>query len=92
MAVSTTVTVNSRESWLTGNENCRGQQEAVSETTLPDHDPSCYLCPGNKRAQGDTNPNYESTFVFVNDYSAVKEDQAEYHPGVKAASELHILC
>jgi hypothetical protein len=33
----------------------------------------CYLCPGNERAQGDTNPNYESTFVFVNDYSAVKE-------------------
>lgn len=38
----------------------------------------CYLCPGNKRAQGDSNPQYESTFVFVNDYSAVKEDQAEY--------------
>jgi len=44
------------------------------------HDPSCYLCPGNKRAQGDSNPTYENTFVFVNDYSAVKEDQAEYMP------------
>ncbi|KAJ9629710.1 galactose-1-phosphate uridyl transferase [Taxawa tesnikishii (nom. ined.)] len=42
--------------------------------------PQCYLCPGNKRAQGDTNPQYESTFVFVNDYSAVKEEQAEYNP------------
>jgi galactose-1-phosphate uridylyltransferase len=38
----------------------------------------CYLCPGNKRAQGDVNPKYENTFVFVNDYSAVKESQAEY--------------
>jgi UDPglucose--hexose-1-phosphate uridylyltransferase len=38
----------------------------------------CYLCPGNKRAQGDLNPQYKSTFVFVNDYSAVKEEQAEY--------------
>lgn len=57
---------------------CRGQQESPSKTTLPTHDPECYLCPGNKRAQGDVNPNYESTFVFVNDYSAVKEEQAHY--------------
>ncbi|KAG8632124.1 hypothetical protein KVT40_001264 [Elsinoe batatas] len=56
----------------------QGQQEAASKTTLPDYDPSCYLCPGNKRAQGDSNPQYESTFVFVNDYSAVKQDQAAY--------------
>ena len=56
----------------------RGQQEAASKTTLPGYDPSCYLCPGNKRAQGDTNPQYDSTFVFVNDYSAVNEGQAEY--------------
>lgn len=40
----------------------------------------CYLCPGNKRAQGDTNPKYDSTFVFVNDYSAVREQQAQYDP------------
>jgi UDPglucose--hexose-1-phosphate uridylyltransferase len=26
------------------------------------------------------NPKYENTFVFVNDYSAVKESQAEYTP------------
>lgn len=64
---------------LTVNARSRGQQEAASQTTLPDYDPSCYLCPGNKRAQGDTNPKYDNTFVFVNDYSAVKEEQAEYH-------------
>ena len=57
----------------------RGQQEQASTITLPQYDPNCYLCPGNKRAGGQTvNPNYESTFVFVNDYSAVKEEQAEY--------------
>jgi UDPglucose--hexose-1-phosphate uridylyltransferase len=38
------------------------------------------LCPGNTRAQGDRNPQYESTFTFVNDYSAVKEQQQEYQP------------
>ncbi|KAJ5175939.1 Galactose-1-phosphate uridylyltransferase [Penicillium canariense] len=56
----------------------QGQQESPSKTTLPNYDPACYLCPGNKRAQGDTNPKYDSTFVFVNDYSAVKEEQAAY--------------
>ncbi|EAW18725.1 UDP-glucose:hexose-1-phosphate uridylyltransferase [Aspergillus fischeri NRRL 181] len=58
----------------------QGQQESPSKTTLPAYDPACYLCPGNKRAQGDTNPKYEKTFVFVNDYSAVKEEQASYNP------------
>ncbi|KAI9045820.1 UDP-glucose:hexose-1-phosphate uridylyltransferase [Aspergillus affinis] len=56
----------------------QGAQESPSKTTLPTYDPACYLCPGNKRAQGDSNPKYEKTFVFVNDYSAVKEEQAPY--------------
>jgi len=58
----------------------RGQQEAPSKNELPEYDPECYLCPGNKRAQGEQNPTYQNTFVFVNDYSAVKEEQAEYEP------------
>jgi UDPglucose--hexose-1-phosphate uridylyltransferase len=49
--------------------------------------PQCYLCPGNKRAQGDINPKYEKTFVFVNDYSAVKDEQADYHPENKDGSK-----
>ncbi|CAK7266429.1 galactose-1-phosphate uridyl transferase [Sporothrix epigloea] len=58
----------------------QGQQEEPSKQMLPAYDPQCYLCPGNRRAQGDANPNYDGTFVFVNDYSAVKETQAEYTP------------
>jgi UDPglucose--hexose-1-phosphate uridylyltransferase len=34
----------------------------------------CYLCPGNKRASGALNPQYTSTFVFTNDFSALLED------------------
>ncbi|OBT39333.1 hypothetical protein VE00_10474 [Pseudogymnoascus sp. WSF 3629] len=60
-----------------------GQQESPSKSTLPEYDPTCYLCPKNKRAQGDQNPDYKNTFVFVNDYSAVKESQAEYSPQAK---------
>ncbi|KAK4110924.1 galactose-1-phosphate uridylyltransferase [Canariomyces notabilis] len=58
----------------------QGQQEAPSKNELPEYDPKCYLCPGNKRAQGDSNPEYQNTFAFVNDYSAVKEEQQEYRP------------
>ncbi|QSS52060.1 galactose-1-phosphate uridylyltransferase [Histoplasma capsulatum var. duboisii H88] len=56
----------------------QGQQEAPSKTELPVYDPACYLCPGNQRAQGDQNPQYKNTFIFLNDYSAVKEEQAAY--------------
>ncbi|SPN98491.1 probable galactose-1-phosphate uridylyltransferase [Cephalotrichum gorgonifer] len=58
----------------------QGQQEGAAKIDLPEYDPKCYLCPGNQRAQGDSNPQYTETFVFVNDYSAVKESQAEYTP------------
>ncbi|KAI1373999.1 galactose-1-phosphate uridylyltransferase [Hypoxylon crocopeplum] len=56
----------------------QGQQEAPGVVTLPEYDPRCYLCPRNSRAQGDANPDYRQTFVFVNDYSAVKEQQQDY--------------
>lgn len=62
----------------------QGQQEAPSKNQLPNYDPECYLCPRNKRAQGDENPDYKNTLVFVNDYSAVKEEQAEYKPEAKS--------
>ncbi|KAF2188575.1 galactose-1-phosphate uridylyltransferase [Zopfia rhizophila CBS 207.26] len=64
----------------------QGLQESPSRTTLPEYDPECYLCPGNKRAQGQQNPKFDRTFVFVNDFSAVKEEQTEYHPEGKDGS------
>ncbi|CAD6499765.1 BgTH12-03873 [Blumeria graminis f. sp. triticale] len=58
----------------------QGQNETLNKEMPLDYDPSCYLCPGNKRAQGDINPKYNETFMFLNDYSAVKEAQPIYHP------------
>ncbi|RKF80270.1 Galactose-1-phosphate uridylyltransferase [Golovinomyces cichoracearum] len=58
----------------------QGQHESPSASLLPDYDPTCYLCPGNKRAQGDINPSYTETFTFVNDYSALQESQTDYKP------------
>jgi UDPglucose--hexose-1-phosphate uridylyltransferase len=43
---------------------------------LPAHDPSCYLCPGNVRANGERNPGYTETFVFTNDFAALRPDVA----------------
>jgi len=49
-----------------------GQVESDSGAAAPEYDPECYLCPGNARAGGVRNPKYTSTFVFDNDFAALK--------------------
>ena len=44
--------------------------------TRPAHAPACYLCPGNSRAGGARNPDYDATFVFTNDFAALAERPA----------------
>lgn len=48
-----------------------GQVEAAPPVARPRYDPECYLCPGSMRAGGERNPDYESTFVFDNDFGAL---------------------
>ena len=43
------------------------------------YDPECYLCPGNTRAGGETNPPYDSIFTFVNDYARIAARLAGCH-------------
>jgi UDPglucose--hexose-1-phosphate uridylyltransferase len=50
----------------------QGQIEETTAALLPDYDPDCYLCPGNGRAGGASNPIYKSTFVFENDFPAMR--------------------
>lgn len=52
----------------------QGQVEKLPTDQRPAYDPKCYLCPGNQRAGSATNPKYDSTFVFVNDFSALLPD------------------
>lgn len=52
----------------------QGQVEKPQVDQRPQYDPNCYLCPGNERADGTTNPAYESTYVFINDFSAILPD------------------
>jgi len=52
----------------------RGQLEANPFAPAPMYDPTCYLCPGNERAGGARNPKYQTTFVFTNDFAALKPE------------------
>lgn len=56
----------------------QGQNETVSNIRLPEFDPTCYLCPGNVRANGEQNPDYKGSFVFENDFAALKQDEIEF--------------
>jgi UDPglucose--hexose-1-phosphate uridylyltransferase len=49
----------------------QGQIEAPDIAVLPAHDPACFLCPGNTRANGETNPDYSGPWVFENDFAAL---------------------
>ena len=52
----------------------QGSREATLVEAHPRYDPACYLCPRNGRANGSTNPDYEGTFVFTNDFAALQPD------------------
>jgi UDPglucose--hexose-1-phosphate uridylyltransferase len=56
----------------------QGQVESVSAPAALTYDPTCYLCPGNPRAGGARNPAYSQTFVFENDFAALKPDTPEW--------------
>lgn len=61
------------------------QVERIAEPHRPQYDPGCYLCPGNPRASGAlTNPKYDRTFVFTNDFPALLERPA--------SGKAHRLC
>ena len=56
-----------RRPWL-------GAEEPTQEAAGLAYDPDCYLCPGNTRANGNVNPAYTETYVFTNDFSALRPD------------------
>ncbi|CAI5787942.1 galactose-1-phosphate uridylyltransferase [Podarcis lilfordi] len=68
----------------------QGQVEKPPQEDIPRCDPGNPLCPGAKRANGQVNPHYESTFVFDNDFPALQPDAPEPdagdHPLFRAAS------
>ena len=69
----------------------QGKVEKLSIRKIPAHEEDCYLCPKNKRASGEINPAYTSTFVFENDFSALHKDTVSFDTNdsdlLKAKSE-----
>lgn len=68
----------------------QGQTETPPQEVRPQYDPGCYLCPGNVRAGGERNAQYESTYVFTNDFAALLPDTpdatSDPHPLFRAAA------
>ena len=54
-----------------------GAEEPEPPEDRPAYDPGCYLCPGNTRAKGAVNPAYDQTYVFTNDFAALRPDTSD---------------
>lgn len=68
--------------------------KAPEAEKVPDYDPACYLCPGNKRIHGAVNPVYRDVFIFDNDHPVVGEsapvipaNERETHSGLYKRAE-----
>ena len=76
----------------------QGQLETTDVEALPVYDDECYLCPGNERANGSTNPAYSGAFAFDNDFAAlstVSEVDSPSHPLFESRAEsgcCRVLC
>jgi UDPglucose--hexose-1-phosphate uridylyltransferase len=77
----------------------QGQVEETQASIAPAYDPTCYMCPGNERASGVRNPQYESTYIFDNDFPALQPGAEpaglNEHGLIVAASEsgvCRVLC
>ena len=77
----------------------QGAKEVVGDAMPAAHDASCYLCPGNTRANGTVNADYSGAFVFDNDFAALLSDSPQtrdytdplfQHHGVRGASR--VIC
>lgn len=55
----------------------QGKTEKNNQEKRETYDPSCYLCPGNSRAGGETNPDYKGVHSFENDYPALLREEPE---------------
>ncbi|TAN23019.1 MAG: UDP-glucose--hexose-1-phosphate uridylyltransferase [Acidobacteria bacterium] len=78
------------------NRPWQGQEESITPALVPPYDPHCYLCPGNARAQGRSNPAYTATYVFENDFPAltpgVTGTEGEFFRAEAEAGLCRVIC
>jgi len=53
-----------------------GEESPPEPPPPPRYDPTCALCPGNRRAGDARNPNYTGVFAFDNDFPALTDTAA----------------
>jgi UDPglucose--hexose-1-phosphate uridylyltransferase len=73
----------------------QGHEEDSQKKTTLEYDPACYLCPGNIRANGEKNPDYRSTYTFVNDFSSLIDNIPAFEsesPGLLYAKSERGIC
>ncbi len=58
----------------TSNRPWSGTVAAAQQTEAPQHDSSCYLCPGVTRSTGIENPDYHGPYAFDNDFPSLTGD------------------
>ena len=78
----------------------QGTQGSPEPLDRPSHDPACFLCPGNKRHSGATNPHYGELHVFPNDFPALssrvfrtgRTSNDDLLQEEQVAGECHVVC
>lgn len=75
----------------------QGEAALPAPPAAPPHDPACHLCPGNLRATGEANPDYDGTFVFPNDFAALlpeggTADETGLFETAPASGEARVIC
>lgn len=58
----------------------QGEATPPVRDDAPAYDPTCYLCPGNKRVGDAVNPAYRGPWVFDNDFPALLAEVSEGTP------------
>lgn len=61
----------------------QGQHEASESEQSLAYDESCYLCPSNTRVSGQSNPKYDSVYVFDNDHAALTYQSEKFEQNTK---------
>jgi UDPglucose--hexose-1-phosphate uridylyltransferase len=81
-----------REEWIvySAHRNSRPWQGAdlIQPTKSEAYDPTCYLCPGNKRIHGTSNPDYKDVFIFENDHPVVGMNSPEVENPINAPLQI----
>lgn len=72
----------------------QGKTDQTASFKKQDYDETCYLCPGNTRANGVQNPTYKNTYSFDNDFPALLTDTESqtYQNGLLQAESENGIC